>query len=216
MLQLTDQNYQVWVRLHHAGLTESNLDGAIIGLGLRDETFVDVTLDKTNFTLVNVPDGTTITTVTYLDTDTASMTLAFDETDFDDDYTNFYILVDGSELTGGATIASYSLTITATDDAESISMTDDGEITEGNEDGEIITVTLTGGTFVDPLTTDNWSLTNLPAGITKGALVRTDATHATITLNGNRTTDYDVDITDLTLAINSADKNGCDTCNYNP
>lgn len=89
----------------------------------------------------------------------------------------------------------------------SVSMTDDGEITEGSEDGEVITVTLTGGTFVDPLTTGNWFLTNLPDGITKGALVRTDATHATIALSGNRTTDYDSDITNLILSINTDEVN---------
>jgi hypothetical protein len=50
-------------------------------------------------------------------------------------------------------------------------MTDDGDITEAHENGEEITVTLTGGTFVSPLTSASWALTNLPTGVTKGTIL---------------------------------------------
>jgi len=191
----------------HAGLTEENLNSADIGFTLSAETFANGTLDPANFILSNAPDGTTVNAVTWNSTTNATVTLAFNGTDFDNNITNFYIVVGSIEVSGGSSVASSTLPIIATDDNETISMSDDGEITEGNEDGEVISVTLTGGTFVDPLTTGNWILTNLPAGITKGALVRTDATHATIALSGNRTTDYDSDITNLMLSINTGEIN---------
>jgi len=191
----------------HAGLTEENLNTADIDFTFSAETFADATLDPANFILGNAPDGTTVNAVAWNSTTNATVTLAFDGTDFDNNITNFYIVVGAIEVSGGSSVASSTLPITATDDDESISMTDDSEITEGNEDSEIITVTLTGGTFVDPLTTGNWVLTNLPAGIAKGALVRTDATHATLALTGNRTTDYDSDITNLMLSITTDEIN---------
>jgi len=191
----------------HAGLTEGNLNSADIGFILTAETFADATLDPVNFILGNAPDGTTVSAVTWISTTEAIVALAFDGTDFDNNITNFYVVAAGAEVTLGSSVASSTLPVTATDDAESVSMADDGDITEGNEDSEVITVTLTGGTFVDPVTTSNWFLTNLPAGVTKGALVRTDAIHATIVLSGSRTTDYDSDITSLILSINTDEIN---------
>ncbi|UCG28375.1 MAG: PKD domain-containing protein, partial [Bacteroidales bacterium] len=97
--------------------------------------------------------------------------------------------------------ANTGVTFTANNDIESITIQDDGDITEANEDGEVITVTLSGGTFADPVTSDNFTLTNLPAGVTKGSVNRIGATQVTIKLSGNRTADYDDNITDLTLNI---------------
>jgi len=155
--------------------------------------------------LGNAPDGTSVSGVTYNSTTNATVTLAYDGTDFDSNIPNFYIDVAGSEVTGGSSVTSLTLTITAIDDPESITITDDGNIIEGAEAGKVISVKLTGGTFVDPLDDSNWILTNLPDGVSKGIVSLIDADSATIILSGNRTTDYDVDITDLTLAINSAE-----------
>jgi len=196
------------IYLHHTpGLTEENLNTAEIGIGLRDVVFADTDLDQGNFTLVNAPEGTSISGVGYINTDTASMTLSYNGTDFDNTINDFYINVAGVELNPAVGIASHALTITATDDAESLTMTDDGTLVEGAEDGEAITVTLSGGTFADPIDPNKWALSNLPAGVTKGGITRDNATQATVALSGNRTTDYDSDITDMQLTVSSSEIN---------
>ena len=50
-------------------------------------------------------------------------------------------------------------------------------------------------------------LTNLPAGVTKGTVTRTGANAVTIALSGNRTTDYDSNITNLQVAIDKSQIN---------
>ena len=69
----------------------------------------------------------------------------------------------------------------------SIALTQSTAISEGFENGKTITVTLTNGIFATNLTAANWTLANLPAGVTKGSVVRNSNTVATITLNGNST-----------------------------
>ena len=193
--------------ISHTSLSETNLNGALLKMKLINETFNDETLDKTNFSLNNAPQGTSVDAVNFVNTDTATVTLAFDGIDFDDNISNFYIVVAGAEVTGGSNVTSSTLTITAINDAESITIKDDGNITERFENGEIISVKLTGGTFVDPINDNNWALINLPGGVSKGTITRVNADSATIPLSGNRTTNYDLDITDLTLSIDADDVN---------
>jgi len=45
----------------------------------------------------------------------------------------------------------------------------------------------------------------LPTGVTKGTITRTSATTATIALSGNRTEDYDSDITNVEVVIAGAE-----------
>jgi len=96
-----------------ATLNESTLNNATIVLTLQNESFVDNTLDKSNFALHNAPIGLAISDVTY-NTDTeASLMLAFDGTDFDIDVVNLNISINGSELLLGNSLTSNDLTITA-------------------------------------------------------------------------------------------------------
>ncbi|MBN1187659.1 MAG: hypothetical protein JXB49_35620 [Bacteroidales bacterium] len=188
----------------HAGLTEENLDGAIVDIQLVEETFVDPTLEIANITIQNAPNGLSINGINYVDTAHATIELSFDGTDFDNNF-NTGLSIAASELSKGVMLTSNSLLIEATDDIESITMADDGEIHEGAEDGEIITVTLAGGTFIGTLNPDNWTLSNLPVGVTKGTVTRINSTEATLALSGNRTEDYAVNITDVTLTINASE-----------
>ena len=89
-----------------------------------------------------------------------------------------------------------------------LSMSDDGNIVEGSEDGELITVSLTGAKFADTLTPANWTLKNLPEGVTRGAVTRVSDTKATIALSGNRTEDYDSDVTNVQLTCQAAEISG--------
>jgi hypothetical protein len=85
----------------------------------------------------------------------------------------------------------------------SFTMADDGLINESLENNEVITVVLSSDTFVATLNSANWTITNQPDGVSIGVVNRINDTTATLTLSGNRTKDYDTDITDFTIAIGS-------------
>lgn len=103
-------------------------------------------------------------------------------------------------LNNNATL-NYSYTVVGGIPAPSISIADDGTITEHAETGEVITVTLTNDVFEATLNSANWTLTNLPTGVTVGSVSRISDTQATITLSGNSTSDYDVNLTNLIVEI---------------
>ena len=157
----------------------------------------------------NAPSGTTVSGVLYQSDTEADVTLAFDGTDFDSDFTSFNITCAAVELSRAADITSDNLSITATDDAETLAISG-GAYTEGSEDGETVTVTLTGGTFASGLTPGNWSLNNAPVGVGVLSVNRDNATQITLTFDGNRTTDYDANITTMTVTAGLAeiDDNG--------
>ena len=188
-------------------LTESNLDESVITIELTNETFKDSTLDKTNFTLTNAPIGVSIKEVNYLDSERATITLSYDGTDFDSDVTDMTVKIASSELTDNLVLETGNIEVTATADDEAIAIADDGSIIEAAEDGEKITVTLTGGTFVSTLNDSNWTVSNLPAGVTLGSLNRVSDTKVEITLSGNTTEDYDSDITNVTVTITGDEYN---------
>ena len=189
--------------LDDTGIDESNEDGKDIVVTLTGGTFAS-SINSANWNITNLPQGVTIGSITKQTSTQVTITLSGNRTvDYDTNDT-LRLAVNGNEVddfTGDSITVNTGAVITATDDPESISMSDDGSITEGSEDGEIITVTLTGGTFVPYIEPNNWTLTNLPEGVSKGDIVRTSATTATITLSGNCIGDYDTDITDLTLII---------------
>jgi regulation of enolase protein 1 (concanavalin A-like superfamily) len=88
--------------------------------------------------------------------------------------------------TGNATVtANYALTPV-------LSLS--GSADEGAENGASISVSLANAQFVASLTQGAWTVTGLPGGVTMGAVTRTGATTATISLSGNRTADYDANI----------------------
>lgn len=95
-----------------------------------------------------------------------------------------------SDFTGGETALGPYITIASS-----------GTITEGEENGKQILLTLHNDQFVASLNAANWTLLNAPTGVTKGIVSRTGNTTATVTLSGNRTVDYDVDITNVGVRI---------------
>lgn len=75
------------------------------------------------------------------------------------------------------------------------------QILENEEDGAVIEVAVRNATFVAMLDQGQWTIDNLPSGVT-GTVARVDNQTATITLAG-MPADYDVDITDFTVTIPS-------------
>lgn len=94
-------------------LTELNLDGAGISLELTNDEFKGE-LANENFRLNNAPAGVTINSVTKNSGNTATLTLAYDGTDFDSDVTTFSITIDNGVLTYSEDpLTGNTLTITA-------------------------------------------------------------------------------------------------------
>ncbi len=184
----------------HPGLTEQNLDGAVINLKLIDAKFTTGVSAKSAITLNNGPDGLSVADYTILTDSTAKITLDFLNIDFDSDYPTFSITIDGAMLTPNSSVTSNALPIKAT--IEPVVLVDyDGEILEGAEDGEIINISLLTGKFAGSLSVDSISFDNIPVGISFGNLIRINDTLIKIDMIGNRTVDYDSDITNINCTI---------------
>lgn len=96
-----------------AALTEQNLNGATLTLALSVATFTDAVLNPSNFTLNNAPSGVSIAGVSYVDSETATITLAYDGTDFDTNISNLSVSVAAAELNPSEALTSTSIPITA-------------------------------------------------------------------------------------------------------
>ncbi len=194
------------VIISHAGLTEANLNGALVEMKLINETFNDGTLDKTNFSLNNAPQVTSVNAVNYIGTDSATVILAFDGTDFDIDY-DISVTVGGGELTGTKNVTSDTLTITAVIEPATATITHAG-LTEGNLNSADIDFTLSNETFADgTLDPANFILGNAPDGTSVSGVTYNSTTNATVTLVFDGT-DFDTDITDFSITINGAELSG--------
>lgn len=93
-------------------LLESNLHGAVITLELTGGVFAGA-FSASDFELVNAPTGLTISSASDIDGTHATVTLAFDSTDFDVDVTDFAVTAKAGALSGGGTRTTDAATITA-------------------------------------------------------------------------------------------------------
>ena len=192
------------ISISYAGgqISEGTEDGEVITVTLTGGTFVS-SLTPGNWSLSNLPTGVSIGNVSRISSTTAEITLSGDRTsDYDSDKIS-ELTVDASEVDDISTNLTSTNTVTfdANDDAETVTMSDDGTIDEDAEHGEVITVSISGGTFAETLTPSNWVLTNLPTGVSLGNVNRVNSTTVELTLSGNRTVDYETNITDATLTI---------------
>ncbi|MGC9362649.1 MAG: endonuclease I family protein, partial [Candidatus Syntrophosphaera sp.] len=94
-------------------LEEYWLDSAVLSLELFDAAFADGLLQLSNFTLEGAPAGLSIQSIGYLGETGASLTLGFDGTDFDANYTGFCLTIAAAELSVDYPVTSDPLTITA-------------------------------------------------------------------------------------------------------
>ncbi|MFT5753180.1 MAG: hypothetical protein ACI924_000388, partial [Flavobacterium sp.] len=94
-------------------LNEATLNNATVALTLANETFADATLLNSNFSLANAPSGVSVESVTYNSATSATLTLAYNDTDFDVNVTTFNITIAGAELTLANALTSDNLIITA-------------------------------------------------------------------------------------------------------
>lgn len=176
-----------------------NISILILGIVLGDNI-----LDASNFSIINMPVGMSITGVNYKSNTSAGIIIGYDATDFDSDINNLKVTIDSSELTNDADMTSTNeFALIAVNDDESITIINPSPIVEGQEDGKSIKVDIVGGTFAPVLNLSNWSVTNLPTGVSVGAIIRDTNKSARIILSGNATVDYDTDITDVEITCDN-------------
>ncbi len=183
-------------------LTEANLDDAVIALKLSYETFADNILSVSNFQLNNVPDGTTIESVQYTNDHQATINLAFNGTNFDDDIDNFSITVLASELSGSENLTSNNLSIDATNEDEPYAtLTPEIELRENNLNGAVVNITLTNESFGSNCTlADYFELCDAPAGTEIDNVECNSDTEVTITLSFDGT-DFDEDYSTFCIRV---------------
>jgi hypothetical protein len=185
-------------------LTEANLNGATLTLTLGGgETFIDyTTLSTGNFDLQGAPTGTSIFGVTGTSATTATLTLAFNHTDFDANQDlSIDIHADVLTLTASGVLSSSNVTVQAL--VESATLTASPPLTEENLDGSMLTVTLVNDQFTGTINVASFYLVNPPAGLTIDGANQTATTLATVTLLYDGT-DFDLDITGFAVGIYSA------------
>lgn len=190
-----------------SAIYEGAENGARIDVTLFNDYFQS-TLNSANWSMTNLPEGVTIGSVTRIDNTHAYILLSGNRTKFySADITNAALSIGYQELTnlGSGTIsASSGVTFTANAGTVSMTMSAGGNIVEGAENGRGITVTVSNGTFASSLVPGNFTMSNLPTGVSIGSVVRNSPSQVTIVLSGNRTVDYDADINNATLTVNQA------------
>ncbi|MDP8220006.1 MAG: lamin tail domain-containing protein [Candidatus Stygibacter frigidus] len=184
--------------ISHAGLTESNLDGAVISLLLENETF-DAGLLSDHITLNNEPAGTSINSVLRTDDTHATASLIFDGTDFDSNITDFSITVLASGLAGTEPVSSNDLIITAVVEPDPELTISHTGLTESNLNGASVTLVLEYDTFSD-FGTEDITLNNVPSGTSINTANNSDDISAIVSLIFDGT-DFDSNITDFSITV---------------
>jgi hypothetical protein len=80
------------------------------------------------------------------------------------------------------------------------------DIIEGAENGKTITVSVANDAFVTSCNSNNWTVTNLPAGVSKGTITRVNDTLVSIALSGSSVFgSYSSDITSTSVIVVAAE-----------
>lgn len=188
-----------------SSLSETNLDGATIELVLGSNDF-NSSLLTNQFTLNNAPAGLSITSVIRgSQRQHATMTLAFDGTDFDTDISNFNITALDAAHNGSYNTTSNNLSISAVVEpfASIIATTIPNELNENTLAGSIVNLTLNSDGFKATLGTGDIQLKNGPMGLSVANVVRKSTTQAQVIL-GFDGTDFDADFDDFSIAVLSS------------
>jgi trimeric autotransporter adhesin len=187
-------------------MTETNLENKVINIVLTDDWFVDNQISVSNITLSNAPAGLTIKSVTWTDSQHASLILAFDGQDFDSDIQNFGVSVAGSELLGNRNLTSNSLIIDAYN--ETLTISTSPAMTETQLDNKVINLVLSEEWFVDnQISVSNITLNNAPAGLTIKSVTWADSQHASLSLAFDGT-DFDQDISNFSITLDHLELTG--------
>ncbi len=191
-------------------LFESTLDGQTVTITLLNETY-DAALESANFVLggtsgVDYPAGLSILSVGRTNATVAVVTLAFDGTDFDSDFTNAYITIDNADLaqtSTGVLTPSNRLTINAFVEVPQATLSADSTLEERRLDARTLTIDLTQETFSDPglLVPGNFTLNNAPGGLSIEGFAGTPSGTQAILDLAFTPGDFDTDIANFSISI---------------
>ena len=185
-------------------LSETNLNGATFDLTLNQDEFADNTLSAANFTLNSAPAGTSIAAVNWKSPTTATVIIAYDNTDFDADSTGVTVSISGNELLSTHPLTSNAFTITAVVEPATATIVADQNMSESNLDARSLTLTLSQTQFTSPATLvpSNFTLNGAPVGTTIESV--TNPTSASVVINlAFNGTDFDVD-KNMSVTVNGS------------
>src|SRR6185436_1255327 len=147
-----------------ASLTETNLNTATVTVDLTAGTY-NGSLAPGNFGLATAPTGTAIASVVRNSATSATLTVAFDGTDFDANTTLSVTVLQAALLTGTGPATTGTVAVTAVLEAGAvIALTSPASLTETNLNTATVTVDLTAGTYNGSLAAGNFTLATAPAG----------------------------------------------------
>jgi len=186
-----------------ASLNEPVLNSRYIDIKLFEEKFNDYTLlDKFHFKLRNGPPGLTIDDISDAADSSVRVNLNFTG-DFDNDYPDFHIWINGTQLLQSAdSLLSDSVQITHVYEMPEFSITPNAQLTEENLDAGDLTVTLVEDSFVlfSGIQINHFILNNKPNGTSIGSIDSISPIIIRINLNfaGN---DFDTNFTQFSVSI---------------
>ena len=95
-------------------LTESNLNNSQLTIVLNNTTFNNPSsLTTTSFTLINAPSGVSVGSISGATSNSVTLTLAYNNTDFDVNVSGFGVSIASSALASGSALSASNLSISA-------------------------------------------------------------------------------------------------------
>jgi hypothetical protein len=115
-----------------------------------------------------------------------------------------YNVVSKSYRTGASSQFCFDYNMGGVNSRLNLSQSED--IIEGAENGKTITVSVANDAFVTSCNSNNWTVTNLPAGVSKGTITRVNDTLVSIALSGSSVFgSYSSDITSTSVIVVAAE-----------
>jgi hypothetical protein len=103
-------------------LTESNLNNSQLTIALSNTTFSNpASLSASSFTLINAPAGLSVGSISGATSNAVTLTLAYNNADFDVNVSGFGVSIASSALASGTTLSANNLSISANVETISIS-----------------------------------------------------------------------------------------------
>lgn len=187
-----------------SAINEGAESGQQLTIDLTDAAWAG-SLSIASWNLVGVPVGVTIGSLERMSDTQVKLTLAGNtQSDYDLDIANAQLQVAANQFVDSQSSITGTLPrfIAILEPVTTITQSAPEEIVEGQEAGKSILIQLVNNQFKSPLNTTNWSVKNLPAGLTY-QLTLVNAQTARITLLGSAQ-DYDLDVVNFGVTIQPA------------
>ncbi len=164
-------------------------------------------LSLEDWNLSGAPEGVAIATLDRLSDSLVKLTLLGDsQADYDEDITNAQVQIAASQIAGSSSLPAAIGTLprftAIVEPVTTLTLSAPEPLTEGQEAGKSILIQLTNNQFKSPLDLDNWSIENLPVGLTYD-LEWVSSQSVRLTLKG-QAQDYDSDVVNFGITVQPA------------